>query len=111
MALGAFVAGVLIADTDFHGHAVAEVEPFRDALASLFFVSIGMLFDPLTLVEAPWLVLLTLLAVVAGKAAIVAVAARTLGQPGWVRLRAGSCWRRSASSRSCSRCSCATRSC
>jgi CPA2 family monovalent cation:H+ antiporter-2 len=89
MALGAFVAGVLIADTDFHGHAVAEVEPFRDALASLFFVSIGMLFDPLTLVDAPWLVLLALLAAVAGKAAIVAVAARTLGQPGWVRLRAG----------------------
>src|SRR5262249_299026 len=89
MALGAFVAGVLIADTDFHGHAVAEVEPFRDALASLFFVSIGMLFDPLTLVEAPWLVLLALLAVVAGKAAIVIAAARALGQPGWVRLRAG----------------------
>lgn len=87
LALGAFLAGMLIADTEFHGHAVAEVEPFRDALASLFFVSIGMLFDVRTIVEAPMLVLVALVAVVAGKALLVSVAARALRQPGWVRLR------------------------
>ena len=89
MALGAFLAGILLADSDFHGHAMAEVEPFRDALASLFFVSIGMLFDPAAIIESPWLTLGALLVVVAGKAGIVAVAARALGQPGWVQLRAG----------------------
>lgn len=89
MALGAFLAGILLADSDFHGQAAAEVEPFRDALASLFFVSIGMLFDPRTIVEAPGLVLIALLAVVGGKAVVVALAARVLGQPGWVQLRAG----------------------
>ncbi|MGE3354495.1 MAG: cation:proton antiporter, partial [Planctomycetota bacterium] len=89
MALGSFLAGILLADSEFHGHAAAEVEPFRDALASLFFVSIGMLFDPETIVAAPLLVLVALLAVIGGKAAVVALAARALGQPGWVRLRAG----------------------
>lgn len=89
LALGAFIAGILLADTEHHAHAAAEVEPFRDALASLFFVSIGMLFDWRTIVEAPWLVLLALAAVLAGKTAVVMLAARVLGQPGWVQLRAG----------------------
>jgi CPA2 family monovalent cation:H+ antiporter-2 len=89
MALGAFLAGILLADTDFHGHAMAEVEPFRDALASLFFVSIGMLFDPAVIVDSPWSVLGALVMVIAGKAAIVAFAARVLGQPGWVGVRSG----------------------
>lgn len=89
LALGAFLAGILLADTDHHAHAAAEVEPFRDALASLFFVSIGMLFDWRTIVESPWLVLLALSAVLAGKTAVVMLASRVLGQPGWVQLRAG----------------------
>lgn len=89
LALGAFLAGILLADTDHHAHAAAEVEPFRDALASLFFVSIGMLFDWRTIVAAPWLVLLALSAVLAGKTAIVMLASRALGLPGWVQFRAG----------------------
>ena len=89
MALGAFLAGILLADSDFHGHAMAEVEPFRDALASLFFVSIGMLFDGSAIVASPWLVLASLFAVVVGKAAVVAVAAKALGQPAWIRIRSG----------------------
>jgi CPA2 family monovalent cation:H+ antiporter-2 len=89
MALGAFLAGILLADSDYHGQAAAEVEPFRDALASLFFVSIGMLFDAGTILQAPWLVSIALLAVLVGKAAVIFVAGSLLGQPGWVRLRAG----------------------
>ena len=89
MALGAFLAGILLADSDYHGQAAAEVEPFRDALASLFFVSIGMLFDPETILEAPWLVVIALLAVMGGKAIVIALAARLLGQPAWVGIRAG----------------------
>ncbi|MBL8754055.1 MAG: cation:proton antiporter [Planctomycetes bacterium] len=88
LALGAFLAGILLADSAWHGQAAAEMEPFRDAFASLFFVSIGMLFDWRTIVESPGIVTLCLGAVVVGKAAVVMLAARQLGQPAWVRLRA-----------------------
>jgi CPA2 family monovalent cation:H+ antiporter-2 len=89
LALGAFLAGVLLADSDYHSQAASEVEPFRDAFASLFFVSIGMLFDWGTIAAAPWTVFGVVVAVVVGKAAIVAAAAWALGQPFWVRIRAG----------------------
>jgi monovalent cation:H+ antiporter-2, CPA2 family len=89
LALGAFLAGILLADSDHHSQAAAEVEPFRDAFASLFFVSIGMLFDWRAIAAAPWAVGIALVAVLAGKAAVVMLAARRLGQPFWVRLRAG----------------------
>lgn len=89
MALGAFLAGILLADSDFHGHAMAEVEPFRDALASLFFVSIGMLFDGGAIASSPGLVLAALVAVVLGKAAVVALAGKVIGQPSWIRVRSG----------------------
>jgi CPA2 family monovalent cation:H+ antiporter-2 len=88
LALGAFMAGMLLADSDHHSQAAAEVEPFRDAFASLFFVSIGMLFDWRVIAEAPGLFSLCLLAVIVGKAAIVMLAAWQLGQPFWVRIRA-----------------------
>lgn len=88
LALGAFLAGILLADSDHHSQAAAEIEPFRDAFASLFFVSIGMLFDWRTITEAPWTVTAIVVAVVGGKALIVALAARLLGQPFWVRVRA-----------------------
>ena len=45
LALGAFLAGVLIAETEFNHHVIAEIGPFRDLFASIFFVSIGMLVD------------------------------------------------------------------
>lgn len=88
LALGAFLAGILLADSDHHSQAQAEIEPFRDAFASLFFVSIGMLFDWRTLVEAPVTVAGCLAAVIVGKALLVMLAAQQLGQPAWVRLRA-----------------------
>ena len=90
LALGAFVAGILLADSDHHSIAAAEIEPFRDAFASLFFVSIGMLFDFGTIGVMPWTVLGALLLVLVGKAGLVWLAARALGQPFWVCLRAGS---------------------
>lgn len=89
LALGAFLAGILLADSEYHSQAQAEIEPFRDAFASLFFVSIGMLFDWRTIAEAPVTIAGCLLAVIVGKALIVMLAARQLGQPGWVGVRAG----------------------
>lgn len=89
LALGAFLAGVVLADSDYHHMAVAEIAPFRDALSSLFFVSIGMLFDPGSLLRYPWTITMALGAVLLGKTAVVAAVARLLGKPSWVGLRAG----------------------
>ena len=88
LALGAFLAGIMLADSDHHSQAASETEPFRDAFASLFFVSIGMLFDWRTIAEAPGTVVAIVCAVVGGKALIIVFAARLLGQPFWVRIRA-----------------------
>ena len=46
MALGAFLAGMVVGQSEFSSRAGAEVLPLRDAFAVLFFVSVGMLFDP-----------------------------------------------------------------
>jgi monovalent cation:H+ antiporter-2, CPA2 family len=67
MALGAFLAGMVVGRSDFSLRAAAEVLPMRDAFAVLFFVSVGMLFDPRSLLEAPGLVAATLGVVLLGK--------------------------------------------
>ena len=60
MALGAFLAGMIVGRSDFSLRAASEALPMRDAFAVLFFVSVGMLFDPRTLIEAPGLIAATL---------------------------------------------------
>ncbi len=68
-ALGAFLAGLVLNESEV-GHKAAEDSlPMRDAFAVLFFVSVGMLFDPMTLLEHPLMVLVTLLTIIIGKAA------------------------------------------
>src|SRR5690606_37219455 len=89
IALGAFLAGVVIADTDFAHHASSDVGPFRDAFASLFFLSIGMLLDPAVLVERPGAVLGAAIAVVVGKLVLGTAAAMLLGMPARVALLVG----------------------
>ncbi len=66
-ALGAFFAGMVLAESPLSQRATEEALPLRDAFAVLFFVSVGMLFDPGVLVRSPWAVLATVAAVVAGK--------------------------------------------
>lgn len=51
MAFGAFLAGMILADTEFRHQVDATIRPFRDVLVGLFFVSVGMLFDPAVLLE------------------------------------------------------------
>jgi CPA2 family monovalent cation:H+ antiporter-2 len=67
IALGAFVAGILISESDLSHQAAAEVTPFRDLFAVLFFVSVGMLMDPAALVAEAWLVALLVVVAVVGK--------------------------------------------
>ncbi len=67
MALGAFLAGMVVGRSEFSLRAAAEALPMRDAFAVLFFVSVGMLFNPSHLIEAPGLVIATLAVVMIGK--------------------------------------------
>jgi len=66
-ALGAFFAGMIMGESELSQQAANETLPLRDAFAVLFFVSVGMLFDPMTLVRDPWPLLGALAIVVVGK--------------------------------------------
>jgi CPA2 family monovalent cation:H+ antiporter-2 len=66
-ALGAFFAGLILSESELSHEAAVEVLPLRDAFAVLFFVSVGMLFDPMTLVRDPLPVIATVLIIVVGK--------------------------------------------
>ncbi|RNM06071.1 YbaL family putative K(+) efflux transporter [Dickeya undicola] len=66
-ALGAFFAGVVLNESELSQRAAHDTLPLRDAFAVLFFVSVGMLFDPMILVSEPLAVLGTLLIIVIGK--------------------------------------------
>jgi CPA2 family monovalent cation:H+ antiporter-2 len=66
-ALGAFFAGMVMRESEFSHRAAQESLPLRDAFAVLFFVSVGMLFDPMVLIERPLQVLAVVLVIVVGK--------------------------------------------
>jgi CPA2 family monovalent cation:H+ antiporter-2 len=80
-ALGAFFAGVVIAESDLSYQAAADALPLQDAFAVLFFVSVGMLFDPRTLIREPLRVLEVATLIVAGKALVTFGIVRALGRP------------------------------
>ena len=68
-ALGAFFAGMVMGESDLSQRATEEAIPLRDAFAVLFFVSVGMLLNPMVFVEAPLAVLATVAIIVVGKSA------------------------------------------
>src|SRR5690606_17947848 len=67
LALGAFFAGMIMSESELSHRAAEESLPLRDAFSVLFFVSVGMLFDPMSLAEHPLPVLATLFIIVIGK--------------------------------------------
>ena len=79
-ALGAFFAGMLLNESEFSHQAATETLPLRDAFAVLFFVSVGMLFDPMILVEQPLQVLATFGIIVFGKSAAAYAIVRAFGK-------------------------------
>ena len=81
MALGAFLAGMVVGRSEFSLRAASEALPMRDAFAVLFFVSVGMLFDPKYLIEEPLIVLTTLAIVIVGKPLIALLIVILLGYP------------------------------
>ena len=89
VALGAFVAGLALADSDLTASVLGEIVPLRELFSTFFFVSIGILLQPVAVIEA-WPVVLGLLLIITfGKSIPVAVLARIDGQRPSSALRAG----------------------
>lgn len=82
MALGAFLAGLLLAETEFRHEVEVVVEPFKSLLLGLFFMSVGMQTDLRALLAAPLLLPLSVLGLFAIKAAVLALVLRA-GRFGW----------------------------
>ena len=81
LALGAFLAGMIVADTDFRHRAMGDILPLKDVFVSFFFVSLGMFFNFEVLFEQTGAVLLLLLAFLFGKGLIASLAAMFMRFP------------------------------
>jgi CPA2 family monovalent cation:H+ antiporter-2 len=81
MALGAFLAGLVVGRSDYSLRAASDALPMRDAFAVLFFVAVGMLLSPRYLIDAPVLILGTLGVIMIGKPLIAMIIVRLLGYP------------------------------
>ncbi len=89
LALGAFVAGMLIAETEYKHQVETDIRPFHDVLLGLFFITVGMKLDAGAVVDNWPLVLLLTLAPVGFKFALVTALARIFGAAPGVALRTG----------------------
>ncbi|EOL8848703.1 MULTISPECIES: YbaL family putative K(+) efflux transporter [Klebsiella] len=78
-ALGAFFAGMVLNESELSHRAAHDTLPLRDAFAVLFFVSVGMLFDPMILLDQPLAVLATLVIIIFGKSAAAFFLVRMFG--------------------------------
>ncbi len=79
-ALGAFFAGMVMAESTLSTQAMKETLPLRDAFAVLFFVSVGMLFDPTVILDAPLALLATVAIIIGAKSFAAFGIMRALGQ-------------------------------
>jgi CPA2 family monovalent cation:H+ antiporter-2 len=89
LALGAFVAGMLVAETEYKHQVETDIRPFHDVLLGLFFITIGMKLDWRPVLDQWPLVLLLTLAPVFAKFVLVALLARGFGAPAGTSLRTG----------------------
>jgi len=80
-ALGAFFAGVVVGESDHSHRAAEEMRPLQDAFTALFFVAMGMLFDPQILLKQPLQVLAVLAIIVVGKSVVAFLVVVLLGRP------------------------------
>ncbi|GAA6121736.1 glutathione-regulated potassium-efflux system protein KefC [Acidovorax sp. FG27] len=81
MALGAFLAGVLLADSEYRRELEADIEPFKGLLLGLFFIAVGMSIDFGVLMRSPGLMALVLVGLLAIKAVVIYALARATGTP------------------------------
>jgi CPA2 family monovalent cation:H+ antiporter-2 len=81
LALGAFFAGMILSESELSNRAAQETLPLRDAFAVLFFVSVGMLFDPRIIVEQPLPVIATVFIILIGKSVLAFIIGLLFRQP------------------------------
>ncbi len=89
LALGAFVAGMLISETEYRHQVEEDIKPFRDVLLGLFFITVGMLLNGRLVLENWWLVLLLLTGPVLLKFGLIAALTKLTGASTGVSLRTG----------------------
>ncbi len=89
LALGAFVAGMLISETEYRYQVEEDIKPFRDVLLGLFFVTIGMLLDPARVIAGFGWVVLLMLILLPFKATVVALLARWFAGDWGAAIRSG----------------------
>ncbi len=89
MALGAFVAGLVVNESEYAHQALSDILPLRDLFGMLFFVSVGLMLDPVLLWQQIGLLALVILVIVLGKAIIVGTIVRAFGYWNVVPLAAG----------------------
>ncbi|TZF89991.1 YbaL family putative K(+) efflux transporter [Cognatilysobacter lacus] len=89
LALGAFFAGLILNESEFSAQAANETLPLRDAFAVLFFVSVGMLFNPAILLHEPLRVFETALVVIVGNGLVAWATARVIVRDGAVAMLLG----------------------
>ncbi len=89
LALGAFIAGMLIAETDYKHQVETDIRPFHDLLLGLFFITIGMKLDWHSLIDSWALVLVLATLPVVFKLGLITALAKAFGAPTGVALRTG----------------------
>ena len=81
LALGAFIAGLAISESEYSHQALSDIMPFREAFMSLFFISVGMLLKPTILLQFPLLILTLVLFIILIKALLTSAVGFALGLP------------------------------
>lgn len=89
LALGAFIAGLAISESEYSHQALSDIIPFREAFMSLFFISVGMLLDPAILVKYPLLIASLVVTILLIKTVVTTGAAMALGVPMRIAIMAG----------------------
>ncbi|MFI4938145.1 MAG: monovalent cation:proton antiporter-2 (CPA2) family protein [Candidatus Berkiellales bacterium] len=88
-ALGAFLAGVMLAETEYVHQIESDIQPFRDILLGLFFISVGLILDPRVVIDDWQWIAVILVALIIFKAALIAILARLAGSPPNSSIRTG----------------------
>src|SRR6266850_5633897 len=89
LVLGAFLAGMLISETEYRFQVEEDIKPYRDVLLGLFFITVGMMLDVRLVAAQAGLVLALFVMLVGGKFALIAALSRAFGTPGGTALRVG----------------------
>ena len=89
LALGAFIAGLAISESEYSHQALSDIMPFREAFMSLFFISVGMLLNPAVLINYPLLIASLVAGIILIKTLITTASAMALGLPMRITLIAG----------------------